>query len=69
MYLEKFVSGKSYARSARYHYEDGIFKIIKQETGQEFSRVVFIALNEEYMGVLRRYFKRIIVFDYCLKEV
>ncbi len=33
-YLSKFVSGKDYAQSARYHYEKGIFEVIKEKTGE-----------------------------------
>lgn len=68
-YLDRFVSGKSYANSARYHYEDGIFEVIKQETGEEIPRVVFIALEKRYEKELKKYFKKIIVFDYSLREI
>jgi hypothetical protein len=66
-YLDKFVSGKDYARSARYHYEDGIFEIIKEDTGKEFPRVIFIDLNMDYLDVLKQFFDRIVVLDYQLK--
>lgn len=66
-YLDKFVSGKDYARSARYHYEDGIFEVIKEETDEEFPRVIFVDLNEEYLADLKRYFDKIVVLDYHLR--
>ena len=66
-YLSKFVSGKDYAKSARYHYEDGIFEVIKEETDKEFPRVIFVDLNERYLADLKRYFDKIVVLDYHLK--
>ena len=66
-YLNKFVSGKDYARSARYHYEDGIFEVIKEKTGKEFPRVIFIDLNMDYLNDLKNYFDRIVVLDYQLR--
>ena len=66
-YLNKFVSGKDYARSARYHYEDGIFEVIKEETGNEFPRVIFVDLNMDYLNDLKNYFDRIVVLDYQLR--
>lgn len=66
-YLNKFVSGKDYARSARYHYEDGIFEVIKERTGKEFPRVIFIDLNIDYLDDLKTYFDRIVVLDYQLR--
>lgn len=66
-YLNKFVSGKDYARSARYHYEDGIFEIIKEETGEEFPRIVFIDLNMNYLDDLKKYFDKINILDYKLR--
>lgn len=66
-YLNKFVSGKDYARSARYHYEHGVFEIIKEETGEELPRVIFVDLNMDYLDDLKEYFDRIIVLDYNLR--
>jgi len=66
-YLNKFVSGKDYGRSARYHYENGIFEVIKEETGKEFPRVIFIDLNMNYLNDLKKYFDRIVVLDYQLR--
>ena len=66
-YLNKFTSGKNYARSARYHYEDGIFEVIKEKTGKEFPRVIFIDLNKDYLDDLKNYFDRIVVLDYQLR--
>jgi len=66
-YLDRFVSGKDYARSARYHYEDGVFEIIKEETEQEFPRVIFVDLNMNYVDELKRYFDKIVLLDYQLR--
>ena len=66
-YLDRFVSGKDYSKSARYHYEDGIFEVIKEETGEELPRVIFVDLNEDYLNDLKNYFDKIIILDYKLK--
>jgi hypothetical protein len=66
-YLHKFVSGKSYAKSARYHYENGIFEVIKEISGEEFPRVIFIDLNKEYLDELKQYFDGVVILDYQLK--
>jgi len=66
-YLNKFVSGKDYARSARYHYEDGIFEIIKEKTSEEVPRVIFVDLNMSYLDDLKNHFDKIIVLDYQLR--
>ena len=68
-YLDKFVSGKNYSKSARYHYEDGIFEIIKEKTGDEFPRVLFLDIDEEYLNEVKRYFDKIVILDYQLKRL
>ena len=68
-YLNKFVSGKNYSKSARYHYEDGIFEIIKEKAGDEFPRVLFLDVNKEYLSELKRYFDEIVILDYQLKRL
>lgn len=68
-YIKKFVSGKNYARSARYHYEDGIFEVIKEKTGEEFSRVVFLDVNMKYIKELKKYFGNIFLLDYNLRRL
>lgn len=68
-YLDKFVSGKNYSKSARYHYGDGIFEIIKEKTGDTFPRVLFLDINKDYLSELKRYFDKIIILDYELKEL
>ena len=65
-YLDKFVSGKNYSKSARYHYEDGIFEILKEKTGNKFPRVLFLDVNEEYLSELKKYFDEIVILDYQL---
>jgi hypothetical protein len=66
-YIDKFVSGKNYSKSARYHYEDGVFEVIKERTKEEFPRVIFLDVNEAYLKELKKYFKRIILLDYQLR--
>jgi hypothetical protein len=66
-YADKFVSGKNYSKSARFHYEDGIFEIIKENTREEFPRVLFLDVNSNYLKELKKYFTKIIVLDYRLK--
>jgi len=68
-YLDKFVSGKNYSKSARYHYGDGIFEIIKEKTGGEFPRVLFLDINEDYLSELKEYFDEITILDYQLKRL
>ncbi len=68
-YLDKFVSGKSYSKSARYHYENGIFEIIKEKTDKEFPRVIFLDINKNYLDELKRYFKKIEILDYNIKRL
>lgn len=66
-YLDKFVSGKDYARSARYHYKDGIFEVIKEETGEEHPRVIFLDLNMDYFKDLKQYFGKIVILEWKWK--
>ncbi len=68
-YLDKFVSGKNYSKSARYHYEDGIFEFIKEKTGNEFPRVLFLDINKDYLSELKKYFDEIVILDYQLKRL
>jgi len=68
-YQDDFVSGKDYSKSARYHYKDGIFKVIKEETNEEFPRVIFIDIKNDYLNKLKRYFDRIRILSYKLKEL
>ncbi|HPZ17186.1 MAG TPA: hypothetical protein PKI14_03645 [Fervidobacterium sp.] len=68
-YLPKFVSGKEYANSARYHYEDGIFEILKEKEDESIPRVIFLDVKEEYVTKLKKYFDKINVLDYVLKEL
>jgi hypothetical protein len=68
-YLDKFVSGKNYSKSARYHYEDGIFEIIKENTNEEIPRVLFIDIDERFVDSLKQYFDNIVLLDYKLKRL
>lgn len=61
-YDDEIVSGKSWGKSIRYHYKEGIFKGLEGEK----SRVIFIDYNKEYLPKLKKYFKNIIC--YSLKE-
>jgi len=66
-YLDKFVSGKNYGRSARYHYGEGIFEVIKEKTGKIIPRVIFLDINMKYLRQLKKYFKKIPILDYQLR--
>jgi len=68
-YIDKIVSGKSYAKSARYHYEDGIYEYIKEKKNEEFPRVLFIDLNDTYLNKLKGYFDEINILDYKIKKL
>jgi hypothetical protein len=66
-YINKFVSGKNYSKSMRYHYQDGTFEIIKEKTKKEWPRVLFLEVNKKYYTELKKYFNKIILLDYNLK--
>jgi len=68
-YLDKFVSGKDYAKSTRYHYEDGIFEIIKERNNKIIPRVIFLSLDEKYLKELKKNFKKIRILDFEIKEI
>lgn len=68
-YLDKLVGGKNYSKSARYHYEDGIFEIIKENTEEEIPRVLFIDLDKNFVNSLKQHFDNIVVLDYKLKRL
>ena len=68
-YLDKFVSGKNYSKSARYHYEDGVFETIKEKKKENIPRVLFIDVNEDFVQQLKKYFDEIVALDYKLKRL
>jgi hypothetical protein len=68
-YYDKFVSGKDYSKSARYHYDDGIFELIREKTGNEYPRVLFLDINKNYFSQLKRYFGKIKILDYQVTEL
>jgi len=68
-YLNKFVSGKNYSKSTRYHYQDGVFEIIKERTGEEYPRVLFLNINDKYLDELKKYFRKIVILDYQLRKL
>jgi len=61
-YDKEIVSGKAYGKSIRYHYKDGNFKLLSTNKDIK-SRVVFLDYNEKYLETLRKYFKKICVFE------
>ncbi|NVM55741.1 MAG: hypothetical protein HWN66_18725 [Candidatus Helarchaeota archaeon] len=67
-YDNEIVSGKSYGKSIRYHYEDGKFKLLSTNKDVK-SRVVFLDYNKKYLGALRKYFTKICVFETKQKEI
>jgi len=68
-YLNKFVSGKNYSKSTRYHYQDGVFEIIKERIGEEYPRVLFLDINDKYLDELKKYFRKIVILDYQLRTL
>lgn len=61
-YDEQVVSGKSFGKSIRYHYEEGVFKGLKGKN----SRVIFLDYNKNYLSILKKHFREIRTYD--LKE-
>ncbi len=58
-YDDEIVSGKSWGKSIRYHYDKGIFKGL----GRDKSRVIFIDYNKAYLLKLKNYFRNIICYS------
>jgi len=67
-YDDEIVSGKSYGKSIRYHYEEGKFKLLGSADGVK-SRVVFLDYDKKYLGTLRKYFTKIYVFETRQREI
>jgi len=67
-YDDEMVSGKSYGKSIRYHYEEGKFKLLDPSEGIK-SRVVFLDYDKKYLATLREYFKKMYVFETGQKEI
>jgi len=67
-YDEDIVSGKAYGKSIRFHYSNGIFKLLSK-FGDIKSRVVFLDYNKEYLPTLRRYFSNIYVFKTIQEKI
>jgi len=68
-YIDKFVSGKNYSKSARYYYENGVFEVIKEKSNEEFPRVLFLDVNDAYIQELKKHFDKILLLDYRLKRL
>ncbi|MEM4308597.1 MAG: hypothetical protein QXU48_05995 [Thermoplasmata archaeon] len=68
LYNDEIVSGKSYGKSIRYHYQNGIFKLLSYEKETK-SRVVFLSYDPEYETKLKNYFSTIYVFETKQKKV
>ncbi|MEM3859583.1 MAG: hypothetical protein QW478_09300 [Candidatus Micrarchaeaceae archaeon] len=66
-YKDRFVSGKNYSKSARYHYEDGVFEYIKENMQKSISRVLFLDLDKNYLEEIKNYFSKIVLLDYEFK--
>ena len=61
-YDNNVVSGKSWGKSIRYHYQDGKFKGLNEE-----SRVIFIDYEKDYESKLKENFRSIVKYE--VKEV
>jgi len=68
LYDEEIVSGKNYGKSIRYHYQNGIFKLLGSNRETK-SRVVFLSYDPSYKDKLRGYFRNIYVFETTQKKV
>jgi len=68
LYNDDIVSGKSYGKSIRYHYKNGIFKLLSNDQDQK-SRVVFLFYDKNYEKKLRIYFTNIYVFEIKQKKI
>ena len=68
-YQNKFVGGKSYSKSTRYYYQDGVFEIIKERIGEKYPRVLFLDINYTYLEEFKKYFHKIVILDYKLREL
>jgi len=68
LYNNDIVSGKSYGKSIRYHYKNGIFKLLSNDQDQK-SRVVFLFYDKNYEKKLRIYFTNIYVFEIRQKKI
>jgi len=62
-YDEEIVSGKSFGKSIRYHYDKGKFKGLNGK-----SRVIFIFYDKKYLDNLKKYFPNITTYDVNEKE-
>jgi hypothetical protein len=69
IYIDKFVSGKEFGKSMRYHYGKGIFEVIKANLNEEIPRVLFLDVDTNYLDELKRYFKNIYLLDYKIKKL
>lgn len=63
-YNDEIVSGKDYGYSIRYHYGEGVYKLLDEKK----SRVIFIDYNKDYLHDLKKYFNKIIKFEIIEKE-
>ena len=68
LYDDEIVSGKNYGKSIRYHYENGIFKLLSNDQDKK-SRVVFLSYDKSYEKELRSYFTNIYVFETRQKKI
>lgn len=67
-YDKEIVSGKSYGKSIRYHYRDGKFKLLVEDSDVK-SRVVFLDFNKDYSDKLAEYFTTFYVFETKQKKI
>jgi hypothetical protein len=67
-YDDEIVSGKSYGKSIRYHYEEGKFKLLGS-ADKEKSRVVFLDYDYKHLETLKKYFTKMYEFETRQREI
>lgn len=68
-YKDKFVSGKDFSKSARYHYQSGIFEYIKEKLNQEYPRVLFLDCDKNYCKDIEKYFDTIYLLTVNITKI
>jgi len=62
-YDREIVSGKSYGKSIRYHYKNGIFKLLSKKEKKDVPRVIFLDYDDDYLEEIKKYFTNIYIFE------
>lgn len=68
-YINKFVSGKDFAKSTRFYYQDGIFELLNERCKERIPRVIFIDYDKNYEEQLKSLFNKIHLLELTTKEL